>query len=335
MRDNPLARLPHVGDLTPVDLDVWHLRGAFSGFLAVAAAVVATAVTDQLDLSVVLVAVCGVVVGAVGSVIGHVVGLGRHQRSLMWWPAAALGTLVALSGPAPEATTLLVGIIVLSFLFVGLTQPTGTGLACVPVGIVIFLVISDLTVQEAVIRLPIAIVVWIVVSEVPARLLDELFDREQALREAAATDSLTGLLNRSDLDLHLGALTSDSAVMIVDLDHFKRYNDEHGHVQGDVALTTFAAVLAENRRSGDLVYRFGGEEFLVLLPLATPDDALAVARRMADALAATSIGLTFSGGIARAGRGAVERADAALYAAKRAGRDRVLVAEEPAVSSDG
>lgn len=159
---------------------------------------------------------------------------------------------------------------------------------------------------------------------------------EHRLAELADLDPLTGLLNRRALPQRLAALRDAGqpslAVVVIDADHFKRFNDTHGHLAGDEALRTIASQLrAATAGQADLVARFGGEEFVVALPGATLDDAQAYTARVADGLAAATgrgAGLprvTVSGGIAL-GRlddplpSLLARADAALYAAKDAGR---------------
>lgn len=157
----------------------------------------------------------------------------------------------------------------------------------------------------------------------------------------ATTDPLTGLANRRRLDADLVREIARAdrggeplAVAMVDLDHFKAYNDEHGHLEGDLLLASFGAYLAAQVRAMDAVGRYGGEEFLLLLPNTTAAEADAVAGRLLRAWRASSP-TTFSAGVAQRVQGEspealVARADRALYAAKAAGRDRVGVAPETA-----
>jgi diguanylate cyclase (GGDEF)-like protein len=139
-------------------------------------------------------------------------------------------------------------------------------------------------------------------------------------------------------------------MLLIDVDHFKRFNDEHGHVSGDYALRTVAACLRGALRPTDMIARFGGEEFAVLLPGARLTNAREIAERLRRAVRETAIlGLdgrelpkvTASIGAAempdepvhgeieaasqRAAELFIERADQALYRAKSAGRDRVAV----------
>ena len=160
---------------------------------------------------------------------------------------------------------------------------------------------------------------------------------------AANTDALTGLANRRRLDGDLaqlgGAPATGVGFLMVDVDHFKAFNDTHGHPAGDAVLREVGRVIASAVRQGDVVYRFGGEEFAALLPGASVDDAKAVGERIRAALHAAKLErgaaapggyVTASIGVTRASNGEVgatliEAADQALYEAKRSGRDRVAV----------
>ncbi|QKE82540.1 diguanylate cyclase [Arthrobacter sp. NEB 688] len=160
---------------------------------------------------------------------------------------------------------------------------------------------------------------------------------EQAvqLSALARSDGLTGAPNRRTWDHELGRafhLAEESGgpitVALVDLDHFKRYNDRNGHQAGDRLLREAVAAWSALLRPGELLARYGGEEFGLLLPGADPDEAV---RRLEAMLGATPEGQRFSAGVASWSPGAepaavVERADRALYDAKHAGRGCVRVA---------
>lgn len=165
------------------------------------------------------------------------------------------------------------------------------------------------------------------------------------LYQQATSDHLTGLHNRAfgerrlNESVLLGARSGQpTSVLMVDLDHFKAINDGFGHAAGDVVLCETARALEAACRASDICCRFGGEEFLLVLPETGLDAAAQCAERVRRALG--DVSLSFEGrpltvsasiGVAEVGRDehwarAIERADAALYAAKRAGRDRVCVA---------
>jgi diguanylate cyclase (GGDEF)-like protein len=167
------------------------------------------------------------------------------------------------------------------------------------------------------------------------------------LQHQSDHDALTGLLGRRPLqrELHAAAERQQRtgerfAMLSVDIDHFKRINDSHGHAAGDAVLVRVARALREASRAPDRVARIGGEEFCLLLPAVQPGDARRVAERVlqtARALVHPELGdgavVTVSVGLAVAERGEApdrlfRRLDRALYRAKTAGRDRIEVATE-------
>jgi diguanylate cyclase (GGDEF)-like protein len=167
----------------------------------------------------------------------------------------------------------------------------------------------------------------------------ELAEANRRLEDIANRDGLTGLANRRRQDAYLRAVWFQCqerqrplSVLIVDVDHFKQYNDRHGHPAGDALLQSLAELLTGAlRRSEDLVTRYGGEEFLVVLPSAPLERAAEFARDLCRAVRESGLGVTVSIGVASVVptdglhlSGLIERADRALYAAKSAGRDRVV-----------
>jgi diguanylate cyclase (GGDEF)-like protein len=155
--------------------------------------------------------------------------------------------------------------------------------------------------------------------------------RDELVRQTMH-DPLTGVLNRRAFDRRIaelcgsgGAARPAFSVSVVDLDHFKRLNDTAGHEAGDRALVTFARLVSTHVRPGDGVYRIGGEEFAVVFPSTSPKEAEAVMHRVRGVVHdATGGTLTFSAGVAGGSDTAVIiEADRAMYAAKRAGRDKV------------
>lgn len=173
------------------------------------------------------------------------------------------------------------------------------------------------------------------------------------IRDHGLRDSLTGCFNRAHaietLQVELRrAQRAQSAVSVVmlDLDHFKSINDQHGHLAGDAVLSVTGRLLRDVLRTSDLKCRYGGEEFLMVLPETPPDAARVVAEMLRGVIARTPVPfgtqqlrVTGSFGVVTAaagesdGEALVARADAALYAAKRAGRNCVRVAASPSVET--
>ncbi len=171
----------------------------------------------------------------------------------------------------------------------------------------------------------------------------------EELERLAACDPLTGLANRRTFDEHMGfewrrgqQSAHALSVLMLDVDHFKQFNDTYGHPQGDACLRSVAAVLADAAvRTGDLVSRYGGEEFVLVLPGTTQEGALVVAERIRGAVAKLNIPnkasghdgvLTVSIGVATGDPATlsqqelIARADTALYQAKHGGRNQVACA---------
>ena len=181
------------------------------------------------------------------------------------------------------------------------------------------------------------------------RTVQALRESEAAVRALSMTDPLTGLANRRRLDEALRSEIHRAqrygghlSVVITDLDHFKRVNDEHGHQVGDSVLHEFAQLIRAHCRDTDLVARFGGEEFVILMPEVGVAEAQACAERMRATLVQTIIPpltkpITASFGVAEFVPGESEgsllrRADKALYRGKAAGRNCVVLAEAEALS---
>lgn len=185
-----------------------------------------------------------------------------------------------------------------------------------------------------------------------SELEDKVEERTRELEELARHDVLTGLVNRRfGLEIleheteRFRRYGTPAALVIIDLDHFKQINDERGHLVGDEVLVGFARILTETTRQTDRVCRWGGEEFLLVLPNTTIEDAERLALKLQEALAVMpletrsgDIALHFSGGVSGTGVGGtiwdgterdelidalVQQADTALYSAKRNGRNRI------------
>ncbi|HEY7512929.1 MAG TPA: GGDEF domain-containing protein, partial [Vicinamibacteria bacterium] len=166
------------------------------------------------------------------------------------------------------------------------------------------------------------------------------------LEQMTRTDQLTGLYNRRHLDAALDAEVERArrdrtplAVLMLDVDHFKKFNDRFGHPEGDILLKAIADLLREQLRPTDTVARYGGEEFTVLLPRSPRTEAVRIAERLRRRLAELSgpQGATTTGSFGLAvwpedgatGAELIAAADAALYEAKRLGRNRIEMASRP------
>jgi diguanylate cyclase (GGDEF)-like protein len=185
-------------------------------------------------------------------------------------------------------------------------------------------------------------------SAIRTKLREQKLQLERALsqnRLLVTQDELTGLSNRRHMTTLMMAERARQqrnrqpiSMVLMDIDHFKRVNDVCGHQAGDQVLQIFADVITHGLRAGDALARWGGEEFLLMLPNTTAEDALVCVERMRAQLAARSfehiaprLGVTFSAGIGVCGiddrmEAIIERADRAMYRAKTAGRNRTVVA---------
>ncbi len=181
------------------------------------------------------------------------------------------------------------------------------------------------------------------------REIEQLRSEVKKAREEALSDGLTGLLNRKGFDLALAACleqcngdTECPSLLITDIDFFKRVNDTYGHLLGDKVIRAIAKILSDNIKGKDVAARFGGEEFVVLLPETSLDGAQQFAEKIRATIQKLNIkradkgesisNITASLGVASYQRGEhisefIARADSALYKSKNLGRNRVTVAE--------
>jgi diguanylate cyclase (GGDEF)-like protein/PAS domain S-box-containing protein len=177
----------------------------------------------------------------------------------------------------------------------------------------------------------------------------ELESAMQRLKDLAAHDELTGVGNRRDLNFHLDLEQRNfrrsglpSSIAVFDLDNFKEVNDRLGHAVGDEVIRLFAQIIQQTMRSVDYVARYGGDEFVLILKGAAGDGATASLARIREAVLAypwanlsPGIALTTSIGVAsfqmhETAEQTFRRADKALYRAKQAGRNRIVMADDPA-----
>ena len=178
------------------------------------------------------------------------------------------------------------------------------------------------------------------------RYTERLRDNVQMSIELAITDGLTGLFNRRYMETHLGTLVDQSAargkpitVLVLDIDYFKAINDSYGHYAGDDVLREFALRIRKATRNIDLACRYGGEEFVIVMPETDMAVATAVAERLRRRIATEpfaiqkgarhlevtiSIGIAALSGVGDNAATILKRADQALYRAKRDGRNRVV-----------
>jgi len=173
---------------------------------------------------------------------------------------------------------------------------------------------------------------------------------QERLRRLGITDALTGVYNRRHMDKEVGEAIerhkrygADSSLLLVYIDHFKSVNDEVGHAAGDRTLREIAALMRRSLRKLDLVFRIGGEEFLILLPdvkrVGAAEAAEKLRREVASGEFLPNRKITVSIGVGEIGPGEardqwIRRIDQALYAAKDSGRDRVVIADVPAPGSN-
>lgn len=178
------------------------------------------------------------------------------------------------------------------------------------------------------------------------QLMYKLLEERETLNGLSMLDPLTGLYNRRGLQHRLDTLlalsNSKHYVLLLDIDHFKSYNDHYGHMMGDQALIRVSAAIRDSVRSRDVVARFGGEEFMVLLTAVDPQQAQAAAERIRQKVydlkiphmfnESVATNVTVSIGIAplveQDIEAAIARADKALYEAKNLGRNSTLVSDE-------
>jgi len=185
------------------------------------------------------------------------------------------------------------------------------------------------------------------------RVNAELAVLNAKLERQATTDELTGLANRRQVMLHLEQHWATAirhaealACILFDIDHFKRCNDTHGHQFGDVVLRETARVVAKTVRTGETLSRFGGEEFLVICPRSTAQQARQAAERLRQAVESNQIEHSGVRSRVTVSLGVAERtdstqnpdellaaADEAMYSAKQAGRNRVQLASGTSVTS--
>ncbi|MFZ5828052.1 MAG: GGDEF domain-containing protein [Bacillota bacterium] len=178
------------------------------------------------------------------------------------------------------------------------------------------------------------------------RVLDRVLGEVRRLRSEVGHDPLTNLCNRATLDQRLAELAGSGeplSLLFIDVDGFKAYNDCHGHLAGDQVLRSLSALMLRSVRRSDLVARYGGDEFVILLPDAPSDAGRAIAEKLRQQAAEQNHPhrqVTFSIGCAASPSGATDSAallrmaDAAMYRSKRLGGNQVCEFNGPASSGE-
>jgi diguanylate cyclase (GGDEF)-like protein len=272
-------------------------------------------------------------------------GLDRYQRPELAIATTWVGTQVAIAAAiwltggasSPAIAWLAIPVVTLPARFD--LRPVIAGVALTAVLMVVVAVGPD---PSGVVDAPHYLLAPLALLVAIACLSTALMNSDIDHRTESVIDGLTGMLNRRALDTRVTELAAQASitgepigVVIGDLDHFKRINDEFGHATGDSVLIDVAYTIRKELRAFDLAYRMGGEEFLVLLPGASLDEASEIAERLRTAVGDAVVGgqrVTMSFGVASSGGGGfpyaevLAAADGALYAAKGAGRNRVCVA---------
>ena len=219
------------------------------------------------------------------------------------------------------------GLFTLWFAYLGLTHRSGTSLLLLPMAIGAYIALWGGWSSQLLARLLIVTVIWLVLAELLAALIDRHAVLTEELRQLAHVDTLTNLANRRDLDLRLLEAGPGDALVLLDLDHFKQLNDTLGHSAGDAVLSDFGLMIRATLRIDDYAARYGGEEFALVLPKTTEAEAGATLSRLRQRWAILRPDVTFSAGVV-VYRSEVDvqltlqAVDEALYAAKRNGRNQ-------------
>lgn len=287
---------------------------------------------------------------AIALLIGVLIGLLPWER---WHPRATLIVVPAAfalisigQSVDPYSPAKLYALwFALVFCWIGMWHPARTSLLVAPLAaaayVAPFLPFSPAASPAAAASVAVAIPMAVVLAEVLAATTAAMRQARCSLEDAALlleranlTDDLTGLGNRRQANSLLEAMAPGDALVLLDLDHFKVVNDTRGHAEGDRVLMRLGKYLLEAVRDADCVSRFGGEEFFILLRGAG-GEAGAIVERLVEGWRACGCGVTLSAGVAVHVDGVspavtLKRADGLLYAAKAAGRNRVVTEQSPA-----
>ncbi|MGH9293521.1 MAG: GGDEF domain-containing protein, partial [Acidimicrobiales bacterium] len=206
----------------------------------------------------------------------------RAERSLwlLSFPALIVASLLADSAASSRTGITYGSLFTLVFIYTGLSLRRGTSSLIAPVVGAAWYFCQTTSTPITIIRLPIAVAIWVVIGELLASRTVSLESQIGQLTDAAHTDALTGLANRRGLDAALAALECGDAVVLLDLDHFKQINDERGHAAGDAVIREFAVALRQSLRATDIACRYGGEELVAIVKGGNVSTAAAVLWRL-------------------------------------------------------
>ncbi|WP_374021765.1 GGDEF domain-containing protein [Mycobacterium sp. HNNTM2301] len=260
------------------------------------------------------------------ALVGALRGWQGRRGLLAAWPVASLVVTLLIGAIEPAATRDFPGTITITFAYLGLTGRRWRSLALLPLGAAAFIVACAKPLPASILTVVLAAIMWVLVAEVPAWLISRLVEQSLLLRDMAQTDALTQLLNRTTLGHQLSQHAGRCAVVVADLDNFKRYNDRHGHEPGDEVLVAFADALRRSARKEDIAFRIGGDEFLLLLVGADAPEAGRILDRLRRRWAEVGAPVEFSAGIAAGEHDVMRLADEDMYADKRA---RGLAGKDP------
>jgi diguanylate cyclase (GGDEF)-like protein len=262
------------------------------------------------------------------------------REALLLVPLLLLGRIEVTGRWAPAVGPAYSPMVIVAFLFVGLTQRRYVSPLLLPPSLVAWAdALHHAVNDQEVVRAVVVSVVWVLAAEAVAWRMADQARVHGELSAFADKDALTGLGNRRALATRLKQREPQTALVMIDIDHFKVLNDTFGHLEGDRVLADFAHVLAAVLRNGDGAFRYGGEEFLVIAPRTGLAGAQRLLGRVRKAWEVAHPEVTFSAGAAvwlegETSQDVLGRADAALYRAKSDGRDCWRVSDERAPITD-
>jgi diguanylate cyclase (GGDEF)-like protein len=265
------------------------------------------------------------------------------NRLLVGFPLIALGAELAVAASSEKLPAELTGFFVLSFIYIGLTQPRGTATRFAVIVTPVWIYSQHEPLIHSVVRLPIALSVWILAGELLATRTGSTKTHEDQLAVQANTDPLTGLASRLPMMDCLNHYVENgqrmpSALLLLDLDGFKEINDAFGHATGDQLLIVISERIRSVVRSSDLVARLGGDEFAIYLNNCPLTTALSVGEALRRsilepiALERGSVNVSASIGLVSlddysSAEEALRDVDVAMYEAKGAGKGSLAVFE--------